>query len=153
VVTIRLICVLLSLLAAGHAAGGDAAPPHRAPALVVDGAWLRAPAPGTDVGAAYFTVRNTGPRDAVVVGITCPVAAMAMFHETTIEGGVSRMRPRQQLEVAPGQAVVLKPGGLHVMLHGLKRALEVGEQVPLMLQLASGEELAVSAQVRPVGAQ
>jgi copper(I)-binding protein len=143
----------LSLLAAGRAAGGDAAPTRHVPMLVVDGAWLREPAPGTDVGAAYFTIRNTGPRNAVVVGITCPVAAMAMLHETTIDGGLSRMRPREQLEIAPGETLVLKPGGLHVMLHGLKRALEVGEHVPLMLQLASGDELSVSAQVRPVGAQ
>jgi periplasmic copper chaperone A len=105
------------------------------------------------VGAAYFTVRNAGHETAVIVAISCPAAAMAMLHETTVEGGTSRMRPRERLEIAPGQTVVLEPGGLHVMLHGLKRTLVVGEHVPLTLQLGNGEELAVSAQVRPIGSQ
>jgi copper(I)-binding protein len=151
--TIRLICVLLSLLAAGRAAGAVPAPSPRSPQLVVEAAWVRAPAPGTDVGAAYFTVRNTGHETATIVGICSPAAAMAMLHETSVDGGTARMRPRERLEIAPGQTIALKPGGLHVMLHGLKRTLAVGESVPLTLQLADGEELAVTAQVRPIGSQ
>jgi copper(I)-binding protein len=143
----------LSLLAAGRVAGGEPASSGHAIDLIVDTAWVREPAPGSDVGAAYFTLRNTGSQPAIIVAISCPLAAMTMLHETTFEGGTARMRPRERLEIAPRQTLVLKPGGLHVMLHGLKRMLQVGERVPLTLQLASGDEIPLTAQVRPLGSK
>ena len=62
---------------------------------------------------------------------------MAMIHETTVKGGISRMRPQGTLIIAPGQTVKFEPGGLHVMLHGLSMPLAPGASVPLVLRLKS----------------
>jgi copper(I)-binding protein len=62
------------------------------------------------------------------------------------------MRPVDRLTIEPGKSVTLKPGGLHVMLHGVS-TLAVGQQVLLVLRFAGGEEIRVSARVRPLGSQ
>ena len=49
-----------------------------------------------------------------------------------------RMRQVKTLEIAPGETVALKPGGLHLMLIGLKRPLQDGEEISL--NLCSGEQ-------------
>ena len=44
-----------------------------------------------------------------------------------------RMRRIEKIEVPAGETVTLKPGGLHVMLIGLKQTLEPGDAVDLTL--------------------
>jgi copper(I)-binding protein len=119
--------------------------------LRVEGAWVRQ-VPGSDVAAAYLTLHNTGDRPASIVDIESPAAQSAMIHETSVEGGMSRMRPHATLLVPPGQTVKLAPGGLHVMLMGVK-PLAVGQNVRLVLKLADGSSVQVDASVRPLGAQ
>ena len=120
--------------------------------LVAQDAWVRA-TPGADIAAAYLTLRNVGKTAVTVTGVESPIAAHAMIHETKVEGGQSKMRPHEQLVVTPGATVKLEPGGLHVMLHDLKQPLTVGQSVPLVILLAGGGSVQVTAAVRPLGAE
>jgi copper(I)-binding protein len=144
----KLLAAYLFLLLAAWVPAAEAAPP----AITVTDAWVRA-IPGSGVAAAYFTVRNTGTQPATIVGIRSAVAASAMIHETTMAGTQSTMRPHEQLALAPGQAVHLSPGGMHVMLMDLRQPLNPGDTVALLLLLDGGTSVTVSARVRPLGEQ
>ena len=120
--------------------------------LVVEDAWVRA-TPGADIAAAYMTLRNTGKASITVTGVESPFAGHAMIHETKVEGGQSKMRPHEQLVIAPGATVKLQPGGLHVMMHDLKQPLTVGGKVPLVIQLSGGGTVEATAAVRPLSAE
>ena len=120
--------------------------------LIATEAWVRV-TPGADVAAAYLTLRNVSKKTITVVAVDCPDASMAMIHETTVTGGISRMRPHEQLAIAPGQTVKLAPEGLHVMLHGIAKSVVPGASVPLVLRLSDGTSLQVVALVRPLNAQ
>ena len=122
------------------------------PALVVQNAWTRL-TPGTDVAAVYLTLRNVSARPVIVIAVQSPIASQAMIHETKTESGQSRMRPHEQLVIAPGQTVKLEPGGLHVMLHGLTHPVTAGQSLPLVLLLDDGGTVQVAALVRPLNAQ
>jgi periplasmic copper chaperone A len=122
------------------------------PPLVAQNAWVRA-TPGGQTAAAYVTLRNVSSSPVTVTGVESPLAGHAMIHETTVQGGQSRMRPHEQLVVAPGMTVKLEPGGMHVMLHDLKQPLTVGQTVPLVITLAGGGTLQVTAAVRPLSAE
>ena len=121
------------------------------PSVTVTDAWVLA-TPGSDVAAVYLTVRNTGTAPVTVVGAESSVAD-SMIHESTVQDGISRMRPRGSLVVAPGQTLKFEPGGLHVMLHGLKHPLSPGDSVSMVLQLKPGGSLPFQARVRPLNAQ
>jgi copper(I)-binding protein len=120
--------------------------------LVATDAWVRV-TPGSDLAAAYLTLRNTGKKAVTVIGVDCPDASMAMIHQTTVKGGISRMRPHEQLVVLPGATVKLEPEGLHIMLHGVTKPLAPGASVPLVLRLSDGTSVQVVAPVRPLNAQ
>ena len=123
-----------------------------APSLIVQNAWVRQ-VPGSDVAAAYLTLRNPTKQPISIVGVESSLATHAMIHETRTESGQSQMRPHEQLVVPPGQTVKLEPGGLHVMLHGITRPAAVGQSVPLSLLLADGTKVQFAAIVRPLTAQ
>jgi len=120
--------------------------------LLVAGAWIRQPPPGTDVAAVYLSLENVGTKAVKLTGVDCPVAAMAMLHESKDAGGQSQMRALTQVSLAPGASMAFTPGGKHIMLHGLTHPLQVGERVPLVLIFSSGVRVHVTAVVRPLGA-
>jgi periplasmic copper chaperone A len=152
-----LAALSLIALAAGFL-GGRPAPaeqpgPGSNPGIRVQNAWVPQPPPGADVAAAYFTVRNTTHEAAVLVEVSSPLASEVMLHETKVVGGESRMRMLERLVIPAGGTVTLHPGAIHVMLQGLRKPLTVGQEVPLVLRFANGQEMRLSARVRPLGSQ
>jgi copper(I)-binding protein len=119
--------------------------------LVVAGAWVRQPPPGSDVAAVYLSLENAGTRAVKLIGVECPLAAMVMLHESVESGGHSQMRPLTSISLAAGTAMAFSPGGKHIMLHGLAQPLHVGDRVPLVLVFAGGIRLHLTALVRPLG--
>jgi copper(I)-binding protein len=120
--------------------------------LVVAGAWIRQPPPGADVAAVYLSLQNVGTKAVKLIGVECPIAGMAMLHESHESGGQSQMRELTSVSLAPGASMAFAPAAKHIMLHGLTHPLQVGERVPIVLVFAGGIRLHVTAMVRPLGA-
>jgi periplasmic copper chaperone A len=143
----------LAAFMAATAIAADSTAPQSAPApaatISVEQAWVREPPPGTEVAAAYFTVRNAGHDAVVLVDVSSPLASETMLHESKVVGGESRMRMLERLVIPARGAVTLTPGAIHVMLTGLHQPLRVGQRVPLVLRFANGQQIRVSAPVRP----
>jgi hypothetical protein len=70
-----------------------------------------------------------------------------MLHRSLHKGSEARMVHVEALDLAPGQTVVFKPGGYHLMLMHRKRALQPGEEVPVTLRFGDGETLEVPFRV------
>lgn len=145
------LAVLVSLCAAtGPAAAADVT----VGPLVVSDSWARASAaPTMKNGAAFFTVANSGSTMDRLVAAATPVAAKAELHTHLMEGGVMKMRPVEAIEVHPGAPVVLQPGGLHVMLMGLKAPLAEGTRIPLTLVFEKAGRVDLSVPVLGAGAR
>jgi periplasmic copper chaperone A len=56
------------------------------------------------------------------------------------------------VEIKPGETVTLKPGGVHLMLFGLKQQLLPGATVPVTLSFARAGQIAVVLPVQSIGA-
>jgi copper(I)-binding protein len=99
--------------------------------------------------AVYMVLANGGAAADRLVAAQADVSNAIEIHETKMEGDVMRMQQVEGgIEVPAGGQVELKPGGLHVMLIGLTRDLNVGDKFPLTLEFASGATLQVEAEVR-----
>lgn len=119
----------------------------KAPAVHVDG-WARA---GATSSAAYLSIHN-GQRSADrLLSVASPVARSVSVHNSRMEGGVMRMRAAGPLPVAAGGRIAMKPGGLHVMLMGLKAPLRPGSRLPLTLRFERAGNVQVSLPVLPPG--
>jgi copper(I)-binding protein len=119
-----------ALALAGAALAGDVA---KVGDLVIQDGWARATLGQLKTSAAYLTVVNEGDETDRLIAAASPAAGRAELHAHLMDGGIARMRPVDAIEVAPGAPVVLEPGGLHVMLMGLKAPLAEGETLPLTL--------------------
>ncbi|MCZ8203016.1 copper chaperone PCu(A)C [Gemmatimonas sp.] len=129
--------------AGGEAASGDTPRTGR----VVSAAWAR-PADSGATGGAYFTIVNADSVATALVAVTSTAAAAAEVHESMQHDGMAHMMARAAVPIAPRDSLVMLPGGVHVMLLQLTRALAVGDTVPLTLRFAAGDSLVVRVPVR-----
>lgn len=118
--------------------------------LTIDHPWARASVAAN--GAAYMTISTSGPEPDELVAAASPVAGKVELHTHVMEGDVMRMRPVKAIDVNVGEPAVLRPGGLHVMLIGLKAPLQEGETFPLTLRFERAGEITVDVAVQAVGA-
>lgn len=120
----------------------------KAPALHVSG-WARA---GASSSAAYVSVHNGGAADRLI-GASSPAAASVSIHDSQSGGGVMRMRAAGPVAVASGGMIAMKPGGLHIMLMGLKAPLRPGTSLPITLRFERAGPVRAELSVLPPGAQ
>ena len=107
--------------------------PPREQCLTLEQGWVRAPVAGRDMTAAYGQLHNRCSRSASVSSMESPQAAAVELHRSEVVDGVSRMRPAPDVVIEPGTHVVLEPGGLHLMLHGLVPGVQAGSELELRL--------------------
>ncbi len=143
-----LLAALAVLLTVWTVPAGADEPAAKGGMLRIESAWARPTAPAAANGAAYFVIHDEGKEPDKLVRAGTPVAKVAELHTHLVEGNVMRMRPVEAIEVHPGTPTVLQPGGLHVMLMGLKAPLKEGERFPLTLVFEKAGEVTVEVAIQ-----
>ena len=120
-----------------------------APPVTVRAPWARASLPQQATSVAYMVLHSAAP-DALT-GVTA-MQGMAMLHQSTQNGGMAGMADMENLKLPAGQDVALAPGGAHIMLMDLPRAVRAGETLRLTLHFAHAPDQNVAVPVRPSNA-
>ncbi len=115
--------------------------------LTIAEAWTR-PAAAGQTGAGYLSITNSGRTADRLIAAASPAAARVSIHESTMVGSVATMRAVGAVTIAAGSTALFRPGGLHLMLEGLKRPLKVGGRVAVTLIFAKAGRKAATFSVR-----
>jgi copper(I)-binding protein len=142
---VALLLILFSSSFSGTQAQSDSK-------IAVADAWSRATPAGSKTAVVYMTLVNSGAGADRLVGATTPVADKVVLHSNANDNGVMRMRELPAIDVAPGAKIVLKPGGTHAMLEGLKQPLKEGQTLPLTLEFEHAGKIELQVPIAKVGA-
>lgn len=135
----------LFTLGAAHAHGG------RAGDIEITHPFATPTPPGSVNGAAYVvSLENTGKQPDRLLSVSTPIAQRAEIHTMTMSAdGVMRMREVDEIVLAPGMSVKMRPGdGYHFMLIGLKQPLKEGDSFPLTMVFERGGKTEVKVVVQ-----
>lgn len=99
--------------------------------VAVKDPWVRATVPHQQATGAFMQL--TADQEARLVKAESPLAEAVEVHEMKMEHNVMKMRALPEFVLPAQKTVTLQPGGLHIMLTGLKRPVAAGELVPLTL--------------------
>lgn len=124
------------------------ASPASAGGLAVTDAWSRTTPPGVTVGVVYFKLHNDTAKSDRLLKLKTSIASSTAVHRTEVIEGVARMRNVAVLHVAAGERVAFEPGGMHVMLMGLRKPLVEGQKFDLELQFEVAGPRKVRVNVR-----
>ena len=120
--------------------------------MVVKDAWSRARPANAAVGGAFMTLHNMEGEADRLVAAESPVADRVEIHNSIMKDGIMKMMQMEELLVPAGETVMLKPGGFHVMLMGLKKPLAEGTEFPVTLNFARAGKITVTVHVKEAGA-
>ncbi|MGO4221777.1 copper chaperone PCu(A)C [Lysobacter sp. TAF61] len=139
------VLLLLLLAAASSVAfAGECKP------VVRDG-WVRMPPMAMPMMAGFGRIENACNTPVTIVSASSAAFGDVSLHETRVVEGVSRMRALPELRIAAGDAAVLKPGGMHLMLMQPKAVLKPGSKVAIEFVLKDGGKLLGEFVVRAAG--
>jgi periplasmic copper chaperone A len=115
----------------------------------VSNAWARAS--NVSTGAVYLTITNSGGTDDKLVAAQSPVAKTVQMHIETDDNGIMKMRQLHAIDVQASGKATLAPGGMHLMLIGLKHHLMKGQTFPLTLTFENAGKIDVTVAVKEAG--
>ena len=96
--------------------------------------WARPGVQG-QMSGAYFVYKNPLSISDTLISVYSPQAMMTQIHESyTTEDGLAGMREKKEIVVHSDETLVLKQGGLHVMLMNLKKDLSENDSVEVALE-------------------
>ena len=84
---------------------------------------------------------NEGREADMLVSAETDVATTVELHKTTVSDGVMRMEPVKSIEIPGKGEVLLKPGDYHIMMLGLNRDLNVGDEFKVKLNFEKSESM------------
>ena len=126
--------------------GAVAAHEFKAGSITIEHPWARPAAKGN--GAAYFGLENDGATADRLIGVSTDIAGSAELHSSAVDAqGMASMRPVQGVDLPPGGHAQFAPGGLHVMLVGLREPLVAGQSFPLTLRFEQAGDVIVTVAV------
>lgn len=116
--------------------------------LRVTDIWAR---PGQADGstAIYMTIDNRRNQEDTLLSASCDAAGMTELHLSQMDAeGTMSMIHQENVPVPAGEKVEFKPGGLHVMLMGLKNDVNPGDSINCTLDFELAGAVQIEAPAR-----
>ncbi|WP_348945937.1 copper chaperone PCu(A)C [Chitinibacter sp. FCG-7] len=110
--------------------------------------WARTTVNAARNAGVFMQIRSK--QDDQLLQASSDLAERVEIHSMKVVDGIMQMRPLPQLEIKANSETHLAPGGYHIMLLGLKRALQEGEKFPLTLHFAKAGQSVVEVKVEPI---
>ena len=136
----RSVLIAMALVPALFAPIAPAAVAAPAQVVVAD-SWVKASSFSDHTGGmtgVFMKITNKTKRAITLLSGTSSIAAMVETHQV-VDGVMSKTA--RGIKIMPGKTVTLEPGGLHVMLMGLKKPILAGTKVDLTLKFAGASPL------------
>lgn len=118
---------------------------HGNKGIMIDDPYVRAVPPGQMNTGVFMTIMNHSDQARTIVSAESDASKIVELHTHVNEGGMMKMRQIPSIEVPANGHAMLKPGGLHVMLIGLKQSIEVDKPVSVTLVFKNGERKTIQA--------
>lgn len=110
-------------------------------------AWARPAAQGEN-GVIYFVIHNDAREADELTGISSDVAEAIEVHESMLDEDVMQMHQLESVPLPADAEIAFEPGGLHVMLVGIKNDLEIGDQVEITLHFKNSADITLLVPVQ-----
>lgn len=121
----------------------ESASEQKLAAVAISDGWVRVSEYSDHVGGmtgVFATITNNTDTDVTLIGGSAEIAPMVEVHEVVMSGGEMTMQKKEGgILIAAGESVTLEPGGLHVMLMGLTKAILDGDEVTVTLDFDGAE--------------
>lgn len=128
--------ILLSLVFLALSFGAD---------ISVNNAYARASIGHAPNSAVFLTIENKGDKAVSLKAVKSSpeLCKEAQIHTNIREDGMMKMKKLDELKIEPKSSKELRPGGDHIMLIELSKALKEGDKISLILEFDDNSTLSL----------
>ncbi|MDH5601748.1 MAG: copper chaperone PCu(A)C [Gammaproteobacteria bacterium] len=119
-------------------------------AIKIENAWSPEAPPVAKVLAGYMTIHNLSDKDIKINNVKSSLFERVEIHITEMKNGMMKMVRQDNLNIKAKGHILLKPGGLHMMLIGKLKPVKAGSTIPLTLSFDNGETKTINLKVTTV---
>ena len=112
--------------------------------IKINDPWVR-PSCEKMATALYFKIENSGSLADTLFDVSSDVAEKVELHETYSDGDMMGMRKTEMIVIGGASSFELKPGGYHIMLMKLKKDINAGDEVKVILHFKVAGEINITA--------
>jgi copper(I)-binding protein len=116
--------------------------------IVIKDAWVQEGPPSQKITAAFMLIENHNSAEISLLSASTDAARVVELHKMELEDGMMSMRKVDSINVPAGGMIELKPGGYHLMLIGLNKALKEGEDVKVTLRFSNDIRKTITVPVK-----
>lgn len=98
--------------------------------------------------AMFITIKNSGNRDITIVKVMSGVSKSVQLHTMKMVKDIMKMKKIDNIVVKANSTLNFKVSGYHIMLIGLKKNLDTGNDVKATLILKDGKKINFSVKVK-----
>lgn len=122
-------------------------------AIIVSDGWAWPTARSSRTGAVYMKITNEGAETDTLLSIAAEESDKAQLRVRSVDsnGAIQMDELKSSLKVSPGETVELSPYGTHIALNGLKKPLEKGQKIELVLQFKKAGAVHATVEVMSRG--
>ncbi len=117
------------------------------PKIVIENPWVREASKYGRVSAGYLVIKNLGDEPDYLIDVNSDVAEITQIHKMSYENGIAKMERVKEIKIPPKSKVELT-GAYHIMLMKLKKDLEKGNSVKLILTFKKSGKIVVNAPIK-----
>lgn len=109
--------------------------------IKVTNQFIRLLPPSAPNTGGFLTLKNTSKRDIKLIKAEANISKTVELHTLIKENDVMKMREVSEILIPAGGETQLKPGGLHLMFMGLKKALKEKAKIDVILFFSDSSSL------------
>jgi copper(I)-binding protein len=116
-----------------------AAPEQTTNSVTIEDAWVRSSEYSAKAGGMtgiFGKFTNNGTTDVTIIGGETDAAAMVQVHEV-VDGMMQEKKGG--IVIKPGETVTLEPGGLHIMIMNITKAIVAGDKLSITIKFDGAE--------------
>jgi len=93
----------------------------------IDSGWIRLLPSTSENTSAYMEITNSGDKAIEISRAQSLIAERTEIHRSDYKNGLISMQHMKSFSIPPQSSISMTPGGMHIMLIGLKDSLEHGQ--------------------------
>ncbi len=110
--------------------------------------WIKQLPPVVPMRAGYMSIENNSEQQLEIIAFQSDAFERVEMHETLMQDGIMKMQEQESFILPARSRVELNPGGKHLMLISPKQAMQLGDDINLVVTFSDNSTQAIQLEVR-----
>ncbi len=116
--------------------------------VLFNNGWIKQLPPVVPMRAGYMSIENNSEQEQEIIAFQSDAFERVEMHETLMQDGMMTMQQQQSFVLPARSRVELEPGGKHLMLITPKQAMQLGDDINLVVTFSDNSTQAIQLEVR-----